>query len=401
MQFRCPKCDKLHKVKDELGGKKAKCKCGHSLTIPMPPKKSESLLCPKCRSPIKKGDISCLSCGIVFEKYNKIKNDQAGVAHSPKSRPVQETSKTFTPDTHPTEDLEPEDFDDYPWPTNILIAKPWLAGALGGIIALVCAIFLPGFIKEYKSYPDVPPIVLLEEARELFQGKEEILVSLKEMEWLCQLEFRDIGGDIRVDIPLKDPKTGGLVVVNFNDTVDCEVLSHAPVTGVLEVLKQGKFRTNLTQKGLIPPFYDMPVYYLCTWCGPENAWYGIIVCSAFLIIGLMLYPVCNAAKLELLKKKQTPFDEKSEFGIGTQGVISMLVGIGLTGFTWYMAITKEYFYEVTALLGPAIIIGSIGMFIWPDAFQQATKFKTYNWQIIFIVILGTIAGFLHIMFLGD
>ena len=40
--IKCPGCGKDYKLRDELGGKRVKCKCGHAMVVPAPAAAEES-----------------------------------------------------------------------------------------------------------------------------------------------------------------------------------------------------------------------------------------------------------------------------------------------------------------------------------------------------------------------
>src|SRR5689334_22013163 len=56
---RCITCGKVAQVRDELGGRKAKCTCGAVISVPLPPK-------PK----------ACASCGVDITRTKRMKDEE-------------------------------------------------------------------------------------------------------------------------------------------------------------------------------------------------------------------------------------------------------------------------------------------------------------------------------------
>src|SRR5678815_2959020 len=103
-KFSCGGCGKTYKWKPQLAGKKAKCKCGHVMTVPkeLPAEEedglgdlyalaeeasakkheavAEGLRCPSCGGSITPGEAMCTGCGFNLKTGRRISADTGGGA---------------------------------------------------------------------------------------------------------------------------------------------------------------------------------------------------------------------------------------------------------------------------------------------------------------------------------
>lgn len=68
ISFSCPQCGKRHKVDEKLAGKRAKCKCGSAVVIPMAKENASTAVsppsaCSSCGQGVQPGWVACPQCG--------------------------------------------------------------------------------------------------------------------------------------------------------------------------------------------------------------------------------------------------------------------------------------------------------------------------------------------------
>lgn len=62
-RFSCPACNRSYAWKPEMAGRPAKCKCGHSMTVPAEPPQAAAELAPQNVAAAISGQAQCPSCG--------------------------------------------------------------------------------------------------------------------------------------------------------------------------------------------------------------------------------------------------------------------------------------------------------------------------------------------------
>ncbi len=85
------------------------------------------------------------------------------------------------------------------------------------------------------------------------------------------------------------------------------------------------------------------------------------------------------------------------------GLLMVLVGGGFTGWTWYTALTGEYYFRKASMLFPAFCVLGLGMILFPSYKEErlargedlsglsGAQLLTPRWWII--VVLALMAGF--------
>jgi len=103
MKVKCPKCEAVYKMDDSKipdKGAYARCpKCQDRFFVRKEdgfqetPSDTERMTCPHCQQERKAGDIECPKCGIVYEKYERVKETDRIEEIQEKSKETEDTKK--------------------------------------------------------------------------------------------------------------------------------------------------------------------------------------------------------------------------------------------------------------------------------------------------------------------
>jgi len=93
------------------------------------------------------------------------------------------------------------------------------------------------------------------------------------------------------------------------------------------------------------------------------------------------------------------------------GLLIALLGAGFTGWSWYTAVYKGYFYRKASMLFPAIMVLGLGIIIFPGYKEERTArgediSRIQGWKLITprwwaIIVIALVAGGVNYVLLSS
>jgi hypothetical protein len=168
---------------------------------------------------------------------------------------------------------------------------PWgkLVAFVGG--AALVAIF--GYLgveawRDYRTFGDVPRRTgLLGAVQASIRGRQ--WVAIEGAAWQCGRLVRNIDGGVAFLPAMADD--GSMVVARFDHEIRCADVVAEPLTGIIEPMDRKRL-DDLKVAGLpVSDGVELRTLDVCVSCGRDNARLGVIMCTAFVFLGLALYPL--------------------------------------------------------------------------------------------------------------
>jgi hypothetical protein len=179
---------------------------------------------------------------------------------------------------------------------RLVIDRPWVGAAFGGIVAVFCVIFGWRCHADLQAFSAAP--APLEMSRLLADvpdpGRH---VELRGATLACDRahEYAENGY-----VPLEGGPAGQVVIAAFDRGSKATACSGAltrPLVGVLERMHP-RLHRHLIEDGMggLEQVPRPPVLELCTYCGPDNSRLGVWLCVVMFFGCLLLYPLARVAK---------------------------------------------------------------------------------------------------------
>ena len=142
--------------------------------------------------------------------------------------------------------------------------------------------------RDYRAFDDTPTRSTLLDAVEASASGRR-WVSVEGAAFRCaQLVLNVKGGAAFLPASAVD---GSTVVARFDRPIQCDAVIARPLTGIIEPMTLER-AADLRAAGLA--LADGPrlrTLNVCASCGKSNARLGVILCSFFVLVGLLLYPL--------------------------------------------------------------------------------------------------------------
>ncbi|MFI5296932.1 MAG: hypothetical protein ACHREM_02450 [Polyangiales bacterium] len=166
-----------------------------------------------------------------------------------------------------------------------------LAFVVGGAIVAGSAYFGLDEWRDYQTFGDTPEQVGLLDAVEISDQRRQ-WVAIDSRGWRCDRVLRNVpGGAAFVPATALD---GSVVVARFDHEIDCARETWSSVTGVIEPMSPSR-AADLRAAGVtIPEGARRRTFDVCAHCGRGNSLLGVVLCTAFAILGVFLYPIQDA-----------------------------------------------------------------------------------------------------------
>ena len=163
-----------------------------------------------------------------------------------------------------------------------------LALIVGGALVVVFGYFGVDAWRDYRSFEDAPRHVTMHAAVDASESSRQ-WVSLAGGAWRCDELMTNVPGGVAFVPAIVDD--GSIVVARFDHSIDCKSVTAAPMIGVLETMDVGRAR-DLRSAGLdLPTGARLRTFDACDFCGRSNSRLGVIMCTLFVFLGLLLYPL--------------------------------------------------------------------------------------------------------------
>jgi hypothetical protein len=173
------------------------------------------------------------------------------------------------------------------WLYNLLKSPLFLI--IFGTLTIAISIFF-GIMSfmELESFGDkIRPMSLAEFAD---SGEESAWVVLHDFELTDQICERRSRGRYSYDMLYKDREADLYVVITHELNRQLDILDDSgfllPQSGVIEPINNIKYG-NIVREGMKVPDRNK-LYYLCSFCGPDNSRLGLIISIVFICLGLAL-----------------------------------------------------------------------------------------------------------------
>jgi hypothetical protein len=178
--------------------------------------------------------------------------------------------------------------------TRVAIQDPigkLLALIGGGAIVVVFGYFGIDAWRDYRSFEDAPRQLTMHAAVDASESSRQ-WVALRGGAWRCDALMTNVPGGLAFVPAIVDD--GSIVVARFDHSIDCESVTAAPMTGVLETMDANRAR-DLRSAGLdLPAGARLRTLDVCDFCGRSNSRLGVIMCALFVLLGLSMYPLMLA-----------------------------------------------------------------------------------------------------------
>jgi hypothetical protein len=172
-------------------------------------------------------------------------------------------------------------------PTQDLFGK-LISLVVGAGIVVVFGYFGIDAWRDYRSFEDAPRQLTMHAAVDASESSRQ-WVSLAGGAWRCDALMTNVPGGVAFIPATVDD--GSIVVARFDHSIDCNSVTAAPMTGVLETMDADRAR-DLRSAGLdLPIGARLRTFDVCAFCGRSNSRLGVIMCTLFVLLGLMIYPL--------------------------------------------------------------------------------------------------------------
>jgi hypothetical protein len=159
-----------------------------------------------------------------------------------------------------------------------------------GLVAVFGTLGL-GAWRDYRTFDDTPTRSTLLAAIEASTSGRR-WVSIEGASWRCADLVSNINGGAAFLPASADD--GATVVARFDRPIRCDAVIAAPLTGIVESMAPER-ASDLRGAGLaLAPGAELRTLDVCASCGKGNVRLGVIVCSCFVLLGLLLYPLRRA-----------------------------------------------------------------------------------------------------------
>ena len=192
--------------------------------------------------------------------------------------------------------------------------------------------------RDYRSFEDAPRRISMHAAVDASTTSRR-WVSLSDGAWRCDELLTHVpGGAAFVPASIDD---GSIVVARFDHSIDCESVTRAPMTGVLETMDASRAR-DLRSAGLdLPAGARLRTFDVCAFCGRSNSGLGVVICAFFVLVGAFLYPL-RVAYLRgrasgwrwLMENVHAPADRvgRARRNLRVLGAVILLGGVAFVSF---------------------------------------------------------------------
>jgi hypothetical protein len=141
---------------------------------------------------------------------------------------------------------------------------------------------------DYRRFDDAPARTALLAAVEASSDGRR-WVTVEGAAWRCAELVRGVPGGAAF-LPAR-AEDGSTVVARFDREIRCDAAAARPLTGIIEPMAPER-AADLRGAGLV--FAEgtrLRTLEVCAACGKANARLGVVMCAAFVLLGLALYPL--------------------------------------------------------------------------------------------------------------
>jgi hypothetical protein len=170
---------------------------------------------------------------------------------------------------------------------ELLTRFPKFAALFSLILALASGCGWFASWRSFQSFPQSPVHISLAQAPSILKPNEDLWVEIDKVKWDCK---NIIDGEaIFTD---ESQMVLGVALFSRGKPFVCNDLPGTGVSGVLSIMDSNTYN-HLAGEGFSLAGYQglTDRVYLCTFCGPENAKLGMILCVIFLVISIVFYPL--------------------------------------------------------------------------------------------------------------
>ncbi|MBX7114387.1 MAG: hypothetical protein K1X64_08660 [Myxococcaceae bacterium] len=199
----------------------------------------------------------------------------------------------------------------------------------GAAIVAVFSILGRQAFEDLQRFGDTPlPVDIIGAVRESDAGRQ--WVSVHDAPWNC-------GESVRVGHTFFPAHIDGFdVVARYDHDVTCSEVVRQPLEGIIEVVEQEDFE-RFKQQGLTSKeIGNVRLLSVCVDCGKDNARLGVIICGAFILLGLGIYPLRRAllaayrgwtSSINDALRSPPSESASAEKKLRIRGAVTLLVGI--------------------------------------------------------------------------
>ncbi len=158
---------------------------------------------------------------------------------------------------------------------------------VGALLVGFSLYFGSGAARDTLRFGDQPlPVTLDEATRTAREGRQWVRVAPGG--WRCDEAVRR---GVQTLVPARS-SDGAVVVARFEDLPDCERAVAAPVTGIVEPALENGVASALVSAGVLGDLQERAVQLdVCSSCGREDAFLGVVLCSVLGLVGLFFGPL--------------------------------------------------------------------------------------------------------------
>jgi hypothetical protein len=235
----------------------------------------------------------------------------------------------------------------------LLVRRPWVAALFSAAFALGFGYLGSRCWRDLQAFEGGPRAVALEEAL-VRAGQARIYAVVEGARFRCGEALHDVLRPRSTFVPLAGAGGETVLVAEYDRSIGCAAEAARPLIGVVSELPE-RMRTRLVEAGMALP--ASTVRHLCSYCGPDNARTGVIVCSVLVMIAVGLFP------LILLLRRSVEQEGHPEATAGeVRAAGAIFVGMGAlsgwlgAGWTLYGLVPFRVVSAIAVLIGLAMIV---------------------------------------------